>query len=192
MKILIVGSGAREHALCWRVRADRPDAELLCAPGSVGIGAVARLLPIASEDIASLADWARAQRPDLVVVGPEAPLAAGLVDALRADGVRAFGPTKAAARIETNKAWTANLLQANHIPAPRQAVFADATAAKTYIESGDGAVVVKASGLAQGKGALVCDSTEDALAAVDQIMLEHAFGTDFNMTYFLKTKCLVK
>ena len=108
MKILIVGGGAREHALCWRVRADRPDAELLCAPGSSGIGAIAQLLPITADDVSSLTDWARAQRPDLVVVGPEAPLAAGLVDALRADGIRVFGPTKAAARIETDKAWTAN------------------------------------------------------------------------------------
>ncbi len=176
MKILVVGSGAREHALCWRIRQDRPSAELFCAPGNGGIGMIAQRVKIAAEDVSGLTDWSRRERPELVVVGPEAPLALGLVERLRGAGILAFGPTSAAARIETSKAWAAELLQSHGIPAPDQAVFDDPDAAKSFIRAGGAGVVVKASGLAQAKGALVCRTVDSALRAVDRIMRERAFG----------------
>ena len=175
-RILVVGGGGREHALCWRIRHDRPDAELFALPGNGGIAELATLVPIAANDIDGITGWCRERRPDLVVVGPDEPLALGLVDALGDIGVRALGPSAAAARIESSKAWSADVGQAAGLPMPESHVFESADAADDFIRRRGEPFVVKADGLALGKGVFVCDSLAECHAAVDRIARRRDFG----------------
>lgn len=175
-RILVVGGGGREHALCWRILHDRPAAELFVAPGNGGTAAVATNVPVGAADIEGLVGWCVEQRPDLVVIGPDDPLAAGIVDALSAAGVPAFGPTAAAARIEASKAWATDVCLAAGVPIPASHVFGSADAAERFVRERRQAFVVKADGLALGKGVIVADSVEATLAAVDSLARRRELG----------------
>jgi phosphoribosylamine--glycine ligase len=177
MRILVVGSGGREHALCWAIAASPLCESLFCAPGNGGIARHARLVDIDPLAIERLVAWCSDERIDFVVVGPEAPLVAGLVDALEEAGIAAFGPTAAAARLEGSKAFTKELCRDHGIPSGDFAVFTDADAAKAHVRAHGAPVVVKADGLAAGKGVTVARTVEDALAAVAAIAAG-AFGSD--------------
>lgn len=176
MKILVVGGGGREHALAAKLRVDRPSADLRVAPGNPGTEQLAENVPIEAGDLAGLADYARGEAIDLTVVGPEAPLAGGLVDRLDERGIPAFGPSAGAARIEASKAFADRLMAEHGIPTADFRVFTDAASARAHVEERGAPLVVKASGLAAGKGALVCDTKEEALEAVDELMVERRFG----------------
>lgn len=177
MNVLIVGSGAREHALAWKLRQSPRLTDLFVAPGNAGTAAIARNLQVNTSDIDSLCRVASDHRADLVVVGPEAPLSVALVDRLSAQGIAAFGPTQAAARIESSKSFAKALMARCGIPTGRTATFSNLTDARNYVESLAAAPVVKADGLAAGKGVFVCDSKEEALAALDLMMGDAAvFG----------------
>ncbi|HLK10851.1 MAG TPA: phosphoribosylamine--glycine ligase [Candidatus Binatia bacterium] len=176
MRILVVGGGGREHALVWKL-AQSPRAEaIFCAPGNAGIAAQATCVPIAPGDIDGLLRFAQRERIDLTVVGPELPLALGLVDRFAERGLRAFGPTAAAARLEGSKAFTKALLRRLGVPTAEFAVFDDAEAAARHVRARGAPVVVKADGLASGKGVFVCATVADALAAIDEVMRRRAFG----------------
>ena len=175
-KLLVVGGGGREHAICWRLRQDRPHAEIFCAPGNAGTEDIARTLEIGAADIDDLVSWARSERPDLVVVGPEDPLIGGLVDELQAIGVPAFGPTGRAAAIEGSKAFSSALVTRLGVPAPDHATFDNVDEALAYVEDEPDGVVVKADGPALGKGVIVCGTPEEADAAVRRMMVDGAFG----------------
>ena len=188
MKILVVGGGGREHALCWRVLADRPDADLWCAPGNSAIAGIATNVPLAADDVSGLVDWASHNRPDLVIVGPEDPSALGLVDRLSEAGIRAFGPSAAATRLESSKAWTTKLLNRAGVPIPDSAIFDSPDDAHAYVDDSVDPLVVKADGLALGKGVLVCDTPEEAHDAVDAIMVERRFG-DAGASVVIQERC---
>ena len=176
MRVLVVGGGGREHALCWAIASSPLVEQLWCAPGNPGIAAEADCLPVAAGDVEGLAALARQERMDLVVVGPEAPLAAGLADRLRQGGIPVFGPDRAAARLESSKAFMKDLARRAGIPTAGFAVFDDADAAIAHIRKRGAPVVVKADGLAAGKGVTVAPTTEEAEAAVRAAMVERAFG----------------
>ncbi|MCX8101954.1 MAG: phosphoribosylamine--glycine ligase [Geminicoccaceae bacterium] len=169
MRILVVGSGAREHAMCWSLAASPIVKEVLCAPGNAGIARDARLVPIAAEALDELVRFAVSERIDLVVVGPEKPLVLGLVDRLATAGVRAVGPTAAAARLEGSKAFAKDFCRRHGIPTAAYRVFdaSERPAARAWIEAKGAPIVVKADGLAAGKGVTVAATVEDALAALD-------------------------
>lgn len=176
MKVLLVGGGGREHALAWKLRQDDPHLDLVAAPGNPGIATLGRCEPIAATDIEALAAFALRERVDLVVVGPEAPLELGLVDRLREAGIPAFGPTKAAAAIETSKRFAKELMIAAGVPTAMARTFTDAAAAKAEVRRLGAPVVVKASGIAAGKGVIVAATLAEAEAAVDAMLIENAFG----------------
>jgi phosphoribosylamine--glycine ligase len=176
MKILVVGSGGREHALCNAIRRSPLCGDLLCAPGNAGIADVATLVPIAAEDIAGLVAFARDHAVDFVVVGPEAPLVLGLVDQLNAAGIKAFGPSAAAAALEGSKGFMKDIVSKYGVPTAGYRRFTDAAAAKDYIREKGAPIVVKTDGLAAGKGVVVAASLDEALAAVDLMMGDRAFG----------------
>ncbi|MFL5579733.1 MAG: phosphoribosylamine--glycine ligase [Gemmatimonadaceae bacterium] len=178
MKVLIVGGGGREHALAWAVSRDAPSATLLAAPGNPGIARHARCRPVRADDVPALLALAEAERVDLTIVGPEAPLALGLVDRFRERGLAAFGPTQAAARIETSKAFAKELLHEAGIPTARAERHTDAAAARRAARelALGGRVVVKASGLAAGKGVVVASSLAEADEAIDAMLTRGAFG----------------
>ena len=176
MRVLVVGGGGREHALAWTIAASPLVERLLCAPGNPGIAAEAECVPVAAEDVEGLAALAQRERIDLVVVGPEAPLAAGLADALRQTGIAVFGPGRAAARLESSKAFMKDLARRAGIPTAGFAVFDDAGAAIAHIRAHGAPVVVKADGLAAGKGVTVAATVKEAEAAVRAAMVERAFG----------------
>ena len=176
MKVLVVGSGGREHALIWKLAQSKRIKRLLCAPGNAGIASLAEIVNLKSEDVAGLVAFARKEKIDLVVVGPEDPLCLGLVDALTAAGIRAFGPTKAAARLEGDKAFAKELMQTRSIPTADARLFTKFRDAKTYIATRDTGVVVKAAGLAKGKGVIVCDDPADAIIALERVMVKREFG----------------
>ncbi len=180
MRVLIVGSGAREHALAWSAARSRGVSEVLVAPGNGGTAREFRNLPVDPMDPAALAAAAREARPNLVVVGPDDPLAAGAVDTLQAAGLRAFGPTKAAAQIEASKVWSKQFMHRHNIPTAPFEVFDEAGAAHRFLDARPPEwerVVVKADGLARGKGAIVCDTDVDAHAAVQSMLAAHDFGS---------------
>ncbi|MFS8641258.1 MAG: phosphoribosylamine--glycine ligase [Symbiobacteriaceae bacterium] len=177
MKVLIIGSGGREHALAWKAIQSRHIDELHVAPGNPGIGRFAWCHPdVGATDIAGQVDLARRLGVDLVIVGPEAPLAAGLVDALAEAGIRAFGPTAAAARIESSKAYAKEIMSAAGVPTAAYAVFTDYEQALAYVENRPGPVVIKADGLAAGKGVQVCMRREEARTALRAAMVDRAFA----------------
>lgn len=176
MKILVVGSGGREHALCWSIAASPLCDKLLCAPGNAGIAAEAECVPINADDVPALVDFARNEGIDFVVVGPEGPLCAGLVDRLDEIGIKAFGPSAAAAQLEGSKGFMKDLCAKYDIPTAAYGRFSDAEAAKAYIREQGAPIVVKADGLAAGKGVTVAQSVDEALAAVDDALLGGRFG----------------
>ncbi len=176
MKILVVGSGGREHAITWRLAQDAAKHELYCAPGNAGTAALATNLALGAEDVDGIAAWADANKPDLVVVGPEAPLCKGLVDALAKVGVKAFGPCAAGARMEGSKRFAKEVMNAAGVPTGRAQVFTDPAAAKAALPEYGLPVVIKADGLAAGKGVVVAETSAQAEAAIDDMLVGNKFG----------------
>ena len=177
MNVLLVGSGAREHALAWKLRQSPKLTDLFVAPGNAGTAALGANLPLKASDVEGLTRAAKENRCELVLVGPEDPLARGLVDRLAVEGIAAFGPSRSAARIESSKAFAKALMERHGIPTARTAVFTNRTDARNHIEGLEEPPVVKADGLAGGKGALICDTKDEALRAIDMMMGEQAiFG----------------
>ena len=175
MKILLLGSGGREHALAWKIAASPLVTKLWCAPGNAGIAKDAECVPIDIADHPAVIDFCRRNAVDFVVVGPDAAVAAGVVDDLNAAGFKAFGPTRAAGRLESSKNFTKALCRANNIPTAAYEHFTDAEQAKAYIRAQGAPIVVKADGLAAGKGVVVAMNEQEALAAVD-MMFGGGFG----------------
>ena len=176
MKILVVGSGGREHAITWRLAQDAEKHELFCAPGNAGTAAIATNVAVGAEDVEAVAKWARENNPDLVVVGPEAPLVKGLVDQLLSLGIPAFGPVAAGARMEGSKRFAKEIMDAAGVPTGKAEMFTDAAKAKAALPSYGLPVVVKADGLAAGKGVIVAETTEQAEAAIDDMLVANKFG----------------
>ena len=176
MRILVVGGGGREHALCWALRRENPDGEIHCAPGNPGTGAVAHNLPIAADDIDRLADAADMLGIDLTVVGPEVPLAMGLADRLRAEGRAVLGPGATAASIEASKAFAKDVMAAAGVPTAASRTFTDAVEALAWVDRQREPLVVKASGLAAGKGAVVCATRAEAREVVAAMLRDGKFG----------------
>lgn len=177
MKVLVVGGGGREHALCWAWRRDHPADRLYAAPGNAGTAGLATNLPIPTADIPGLVAAAREQQIEFVIVGPEAPLAAGLADALRAAGITTFGPSAAAAQIEASKAFAKDVLAAAHVPTAASKTFTAVAPALAYIDESKEPLVVKASGLAAGKGAVVCATRDEARATVRAFISDKSLGS---------------
>ena len=176
MKVLVVGGGGREHAICWKLRQSPRVTELYCAPGNAGIAQIATCVPIKATDIEGMVRFAKEEQIDLTFVAPDDPLALGMVDAFEAAGLRAFGPNKAAARIEGSKVFAKELMHKYHIPTAEYAVFEDADAAIAYLKGQRFPIVVKADGLALGKGVIIAQDYEEACAAVREMMLDKKFG----------------
>ncbi len=176
MKILVIGSGGREHALAWKL-ARSPDAErIFCAPGNAGTAEIAENVAISSGDLKALVRFARENRIDLTVIGPDDPLAAGIVDLFAAEKLRAFGPTKSAARIEASKIFAKELMRAQKIPTAEARTFTDSSEALDYCERLKFPVVIKADGLALGKGVIIASDAAAARSAIDEMMTQGRFG----------------
>ena len=184
MKILVIGGGGREHALVWKLAQSPRATQMWCAPGNAGIdgetllsnGSVVECVGIGAEDLPALLEFAREQHVDLTVVGPDNPLAMGIVDQFQAAGLRAWGPTQQAAQFESSKIFSQEFMDRNGVPTMRSASFTDANEARAFAASLDGKCAVKADGLALGKGVLICNTPDEANAAIDQIMTDRAFG----------------
>jgi phosphoribosylamine--glycine ligase len=177
MKILVVGSGGREHALAWKIAQSPLVTQIICAPGNPGMAALGRIAPIAADDVPELCGFAVREQIDLVVIGPEAPLAAGLADRLAEVGIAAFGPRKGAAQLESSKAYTKEFCEVLNIPQAAYKVFDHALHAKAYLGTRAPPFVIKADGLAQGKGVVIAETMREADAAVDEILFLKKFGT---------------
>jgi phosphoribosylamine--glycine ligase len=176
MRILIIGSGGREHALTWKIAQSPRVKKIFAAPGNPGTAQFAENVPLAADDVKALIEFARKEKIDLTVVGPERPLIAGIVDAFQKAGLRIFGPNAAAARLEGSKCFCKQLLRHHAVPTAEYRSFKRAADARKFIETRDEALVVKASGEALGKGVFVCETREQALDAVQQIMVDRVFG----------------
>jgi phosphoribosylamine--glycine ligase len=176
LRVLVVGSGGREHALVWAMAKSPSVASVWAAPGNVGMQPLADLVPLAATDVAGITSWAGENTIDLVVIGPDAAVAAGLADALQAVGIAAFGPSQAASELEWSKVFAKDFMARHGIPTASYGIFEDAEAALAFVAQSSSPLVVKADGLAAGKGVLVCQTREEAEAAVRSIMLERAFG----------------
>ncbi len=176
MNVLVVGGGGREHALVWKIKQSPRVGEVFCAPGNAGIAGLATCVDIKADDLEGLLRFADERKIDLTVVGPEVPLAAGIVDKFNEAGKRIFGPGKKAAAIEGSKIVAKELMDKYGIPTAPYAMFDNAEKAEAYIREHDGPCVVKADGLAAGKGVIVCEDADEALEAVRTIMRERTFG----------------
>ena len=176
MNILVIGGGGREHALAWKIAQSPRIAKVFVAPGNAGAAGEPGVTNVALTEIAALVDFARSEPAALTVVGPEAPLAAGIVDAFRAAGLKIFGPTRAAARLESSKDYAKSFMARHGIPTAAYKTFADAGAAHAYIDGHGAPIVVKADGLAAGKGVVVAATREEAHAAIDRILVGHSLG----------------
>jgi phosphoribosylamine--glycine ligase len=176
VKVLVVGGGGREHALCWKLKHSPSVSEVMCAPGNPGIERVARCIRVGAEDIDGLMALVRSEKPGLVVIGPEAPLVAGLADRLRDEGVPVFGPDQAAAQLEGSKSFSKALMAEAGVPTARFEVHTDADAAEALIRRWGAPIVVKASGLAAGKGVVVAGSVDEAVAAARDMLAGNSFG----------------
>ena len=176
MRVLVVGGGAREHALVWRLRQSPLIDDLLAAPGNAGIAEVARCAPVSADDLDAIVALVEREDVDLTVVGPEAPLVAGLADELEARGRRVFGPSKAGASLEGSKAFAKELMQRHGIPTARSGTFTDVEKAAAYVDELGGRAVVKADGLAAGKGVTVAEDREMAAVALRDALDDRAFG----------------
>ena len=170
MKVLVLGGGGREHALVWALRQSARVSELVCAPGNAGIASLARCVPVAAADVADVLRLVQAEQPELVVIGPEVPLAAGVVDALQAHGVRVFGPTKAAAMLETSKGFAKDFMDRWHIETAGYRICSSLPTVQAALAEFGERVVVKADGLAAGKGVVLCASHAEALAAAADLL----------------------
>src|SRR6266540_4413666 len=176
MKILVIGSGGREHALAWKLRQSPHAERIFCAPGNAGTAEIAENVAIAATDFDALVRFAKENRVDLTVVGPDDPLAAGIVDLFAAEKLRAFGPTKSAARIEASKIFAKKLMRAKKIPTAEAKTFSDSREALRYCEQAKFPVVIKADGLALGKGVIVAGDAATAQSAIDEMMNQRRFG----------------
>ena len=176
MKVLVIGGGGREHALVWKLAQDSRKPQLFCAPGNAGTAGMATNLSISAEDVPALVRWAAANRPDLTVVSPEVPLCAGLVDALMQEGLRVFGPSKAAAQLEGSKVFAKDVMTAAGVPTAKASTFTDAGKAMDFVRSVGVPVVIKAEGLAAGKGVTVCLKLDEAERAIRESLVDRAFG----------------
>ena len=177
MKVLVIGGGGREHALAWKAAQSASVDKVYCVPGNPGIAQIAECVPMDICDNDALTAFALENKIDLTIVGPEVPLANGVVDAFRAKGLAIFGPTQAAAQIEGSKSFAKDLMKKYGVPTAAFEVFTEAEAAKAYIVEQGAPIVIKADGLAAGKGVVVAMTLDEALAAVDMMMCDHAFGT---------------
>ncbi|HKM17429.1 MAG TPA: ATP-grasp domain-containing protein, partial [Limnochordia bacterium] len=166
MRVLVIGSGGREHAICWKLMQDDPELELFCAPGNGGIGEIATLVPIPVTETQQLLSFALEHKIDMTIVGPELPLSLGIVDMFQDAGLPIFGPTRLAAEIETSKAFAKDFMVRHGIPTADYQVFSDAAAALEFVEASPIPIVVKADGLAAGKGVIVCHNRRQAEDAV--------------------------
>ncbi len=176
MKVLLIGSGGREHVLAWKISQSPLLKKLYAAPGNAGIAQIAECVSISPEDIDGLLQFAKTQSIDLTVVGPEAPLVAGIVDRFKAEGLKVFGPTKDAALLEGSKAFAKDQMTKFGVPTAPYEVFSNVNEAKHYVIETEMPVVIKADGLAQGKGVVICDSSQTAVGALTQMMSEGIFG----------------
>lgn len=176
MRILVVGSGGREHTLIWQLKREQPDAQIYAAPGNGGTKALAESVPLKPDEIDGLADFADSREIDLTVVGPEAPLVDGIVDVFSARALKIFGPTKAAAEIEGSKAFAKALMEKAGVPTAAHQSFESFEEAERYIRGRGAPIVVKASGLAAGKGSIVCATVDEAIEATRSMMVDKRFG----------------
>jgi len=176
MDVLLIGSGGREHALAWKLKQSRQLGKLYIAPGNAGTALCGQNVSIKDNDVPVLVDFAKTRNVGLAIVGPEDPLAAGVVDALEAEGIKAFGPSGPAAQLEADKAFAKQLMRGSAVSTAEGRIFDRFSDAKAYIASRDEPVVVKAAGLAKGKGVIVCDDPADGIIAAERIMVDKIFG----------------
>ena len=176
MKILVVGNGGREHALAWKLANDSTKPEIFCTPGNAGTAELGTNLEFEATDLDGIQQWCKGNHPDLVVIGPEAPLCAGLADLLEADGLRVFGPNQAAAELEGSKQFAKEIMKAAGVPTSAYETFTDPDAACKYVRERGAPIVIKADGLAAGKGVTVAETIEQAEAAIRDALEGHAFG----------------
>lgn len=180
MKVLIVGSGGREHAIAWKVSQSSRVDKIYCAPGNAGIAGIAECVDIKAMEFDKLVSFAKEKSIDLTVIGMDDPLVGGIVDAFEAEGLRVFGPRKNAAILEGSKAFSKDLMKKYNIPTAAYETFTSAEEAKKYLETSQYPIVLKADGLALGKGVLICNTKEEALAGVNELMLDKKFGSAGN------------
>jgi phosphoribosylamine--glycine ligase len=176
MKVLVIGGGGREHALAWKFKQSQDVTEVCCAPGNGGTASFATNVPIAADDVSALLDYAKAKKIDLTFVGPEAPLTQGIVDVFKRNGLMIFGPTREAAELEASKAFTKEFCQRHKIPTARAGIFTNPAEALEYVSNQKAPLVVKADGLAAGKGVIICRTIEEAEAAVNNMFVDRSFG----------------
>ncbi len=177
MKVLIVGSGGREHAIAASVAKSSRADKIYCAPGNAGIGQIAECVPIGAMEFDKMAAFAKEKAIDLTIIGMDDPLVGGIVDVFEAEGLRVFGPNKAAAILEGSKSFSKDLMKKYHIPSAASETFDDPDAARAYLKTAKMPIVLKADGLALGKGVLICHTQEEAEAALTEIMLDKKFGS---------------
>src|SRR6516162_5269578 len=175
MKILVIGSGGREHALVWKISQSPKTTKLFCAPGGMAIGELAECVAIGPEQIGKLAGFAEKEKIDLTVVGPELPLTLGIADLFESRGLKIFAPNKAAAQLEESKAFAKEILKQNEIPTAPSRTFLDPGLAKDYLKQQKAPYVIKADGLAGGKGVMICHDQIEAETAVDDILVRRVF-----------------
>ena len=180
MKVLVVGGGGREHAICWKISKSSKVSKIYCAPGNAGIAEVAECVNIKAMEVDKLSAFAKDNQIDLTVVGMDDPLVGGIVDVFEAEGLRVFGPRKNAAILEGSKAFSKDLMKKYHIPTAAYETFTSPEEAKKYLETSKYPIVLKADGLALGKGVLICETKEDAMAGVNELMLDKKFGSAGN------------
>jgi phosphoribosylamine--glycine ligase len=178
MRVLIIGSGAREHALAWAISRSPDVSALYCAPGNGGTAAIAQNIPLSVMDFEQCATWATEHAIDLTIIGPDDPLGGGIVDVFQQRGLRVFGPTKAAARIESSKSWAKGLMQRHHIPTAQASTFDDIESARRFLASSECRypLVIKADGLAAGKGVNIVSTRQEAEAAISALLVERRLG----------------
>ena len=176
MKVLVVGGGGREHALVWKITQSPTVSKVYCAPGNAGISEQATLVPIKANDLNALLEFALREKIDLTVVGPEEPLTRGIVDLFESKGLSIFGPSQKAAEIEGSKAFAKEMMRKYHIPTASYEIFESRREAVNYIRKQGVPIVVKADGLASGKGVIICKTVEEAIQSVDMVMVEKKFG----------------
>ena len=183
MKVLVVGSGGREHALCWAISKSPLCEKIYCAPGNAGIRSYAECVDIKVNDIEGIVSFAERESIDFAVIGPEEPLVLGITDELNKKNVKTFGPSASASQLEGSKAFMKDIVYRNNIPTASYGCFSDINEAKQYIHKHGAPIVVKTSGLAAGKGVFICNTVNEAINAVDKLMDEKIFGLSLSTKY---------